>query len=738
MSSTRTSTDFREPRAARIRARVRRVRASLTRRNVKEWIYGFLPILKWLPQYDWKHSFFGDLSGGLTMAVFCVPQGIALAGITGVDPVYGLYTAIFPSFLYIFFGTSKHNALGGFAVLSLMTHSAIEKVVQSTAVPYNTTEYINRTLTPNFENGNETEFAGNETEAILNSTFYDDSSFYNGTSFIEEVTRIQWTSGLRPTEKIVVATTVLFLAGIIQILMGLLRLHYFFRCYFSEQVMSGFIVGGCVHVIFSQLGDALGIQLPKRNGPGYLYYRLLDLIELFPTLKLPTAIISALSAIFLLIGKEFLTPWLSEVFFYPVPYELILVIIGITATNFAELARRHKINVVGNIPTNFPPPSPPRLDLVPSILHHSFGIALAATAIHLTVAKVVEKRYKYKIDYGQELYALGFTSLLSSLFPVFPFTSGFARSVIGAAVGSSTQLTCFFSSLALLSVILKIGPALEYLPQCILATMIIMSQKLIFAKFYELKELWPVFKYDFTIWIASMLFTICCDIAEGILLSVGFAILTTVIRSQRPRWHYLIANADGAFRETKRKELEVVSGDPCVIRMNAPLIFTSVDRFEVAVWEGVKKWERAKTMQPVRSSQNEDRHNLDSLIDTAIRGRKSTLTSSRSSRCSLVIDCSGFPYVDYLGMVTLKSVFADLTTAGVQTCFAAPHRYLQEMFENTDFYSEVGEDRVKDTVQEAVLYLTTFHPTGAKSQETTPPPPKKYSTETIDLREKNY
>lgn len=75
-------------------------------------LLSFIPIVSWLPTYDWTHSFFGDLSGGLTMAVFSVPQGIALAGITGVPPVCGLYTAIFPSFLYIFFGTSKHNALG--------------------------------------------------------------------------------------------------------------------------------------------------------------------------------------------------------------------------------------------------------------------------------------------------------------------------------------------------------------------------------------------------------------------------------------------------------------------------------------------------------------------------------------------------------------------------------------------------------------------------------------------------
>lgn len=47
----------------------------------------------------------------------------------------------------------------------------------------------------------------------------------------------------------------------------------------------------------------------------------------------------------------------------------------------------------------------------------------------------------------QELYALGFVSILSSLFPIFPVTSGFARSVIGGAVGGSTQVSfkLFFS-----------------------------------------------------------------------------------------------------------------------------------------------------------------------------------------------------------------------------------------------------------------------------------------------------
>ncbi|VDL72499.1 unnamed protein product [Nippostrongylus brasiliensis] len=606
------------PIRARFRDGVTKVRSRLLRRRNVSKITSFLPILTWLPQYDWSRSFFGDLSGGLTMAVFSVPQGIALAGITGVPPVYGLYTAIFPSFLYIFFGTSKHNALG------------------------------------------------------------ENTLHWNGTSLIEEITTEMWTDGVSPVKEIHVATTIIFFAGCIQVLMGVFRLQYL-TTVFSEQVMSGFVVGGGVHVFFAQIGDVLGIKLPRRSGPGYLYYRICDLIENISSVHWPTMAISLSSLTFLIVGKEFISPWLSTAFHFPIPFDLVLAVVGITATNYAELSRRYHIKVLGNIPTEFPPPSLPRFDLIQYIGVNAVAIALTAVAIHLTVAKIVEKRYKYKINHGQELYALGFVGVLSSFFPVFPVTSGFARSVVGAAVGSSTQLTCLFSSLALVLVILYIGPALEYLPKCILSTMIILSQRAMFAKFGELRELWPVFKVDFTIWLMSMLLTVCFDMGEGLLLATGFAVLTTIIRMQRPKWHFLSRDSESDnFKETKKKHLEFVGGNVCVFRMDAPLIFTSIDRFTTAVWQCVKTWERSKaesfvTIDQMNSANTED------IFERKVRAAQNGIL--REDRCRLVIDCSGFPYVDYLGLTTLKTVVADLTAANVQT-----YLVVQKGEAETDWY----------------------------------------------------
>ncbi|KAF1748840.1 hypothetical protein GCK72_025307 [Caenorhabditis remanei] len=627
------------------------------------------------------------------MAVFSVPQGIALASITGVPPVYGLYTAIFPSFLYIFFGTSKHNALGGFAVLSLMTHGAIEKVMLRTATSYNATAYVNHTLDELFDKENDTIITNTTLMQILG----------NETSFVEEVTMEMWTEGVTPVKQIHVATTIIFLAGVIQVLMGVFRLQYL-TSLFSEQVMSGFVVGGGIHVFFAQIGNMLGIELPRRSGPGYLYYRIWDLIENLDNVHIPTVCISMSSFLFLVIGKEYLAPWLSSAFNYPVPYEFVLVVVGITATNYAELSRRHDVKVVGNIPTEFPPPSLPRFDLIRHIGLNAAAIAITAVAIHITVAKVVEKRYKYKINHGQELYALGFVGVLSSFFPVFPVTSGFARSVVGAAVGGSTQLTCLFSSLALVSVILFIGPALKYLPQCILSAMIIFAQKGMLEKFGELKSLWPVFKIDFAIWLMSFFLTVCYDMGEGLLMAIGFAVLTTIIRTQRPKWHFLSRDDEtDHFKETKKRDLERIQGNVCIFRMDAPLIFTSSDRFTMSVWQCVKKWERCKSESFVTIEQmNSDRSAdiFESKLKSARRRWKRDQKSD--TRCKLVIDCDGFPYVDYLGLSTLKAVYVDLKAAGVQCFFVVQKSELKRLFRATDFYEVVDESQVFNKVGDAV------------------------------------
>lgn len=106
----------------------------------------------------------------------------------------------------------------------------------------------------------------------------------------------------------------------------------------------------------------------------------------------PTAIISISSFCFMVFCREMLNVPIIRVFKIPVPYELILIIIATTATNFANLSTRYEIKVVGSIPSKLPAPSIPNFNIIPYIIINALMISIVSGAIHISVVKIVEKK----------------------------------------------------------------------------------------------------------------------------------------------------------------------------------------------------------------------------------------------------------------------------------------------------------------------------------------------------------
>lgn len=50
----------------------------------KKTLYRRLPILEWLPKYN-RNDVVGDLVAGITVGLTVIPQGLAFAGITGLE-----------------------------------------------------------------------------------------------------------------------------------------------------------------------------------------------------------------------------------------------------------------------------------------------------------------------------------------------------------------------------------------------------------------------------------------------------------------------------------------------------------------------------------------------------------------------------------------------------------------------------------------------------------------------------
>ena len=76
-------------------------------------------LLKIRDRFSWR-TFRADLLAGLTVAAVAVPQAMAYALIAGVEPRYGLYTAILMTALASIFGSSVHLINGPTNAISLV------------------------------------------------------------------------------------------------------------------------------------------------------------------------------------------------------------------------------------------------------------------------------------------------------------------------------------------------------------------------------------------------------------------------------------------------------------------------------------------------------------------------------------------------------------------------------------------------------------------------------------------
>nr|CAD7574134.1 unnamed protein product [Timema californicum] len=81
-----------------------------------------IPITKWLPKYS-RQDAIHDIIASLTVSLTVIPQGIAIAVLSGLQPQYGLYSAFMGPFVYVLFGSCKDITVGPTALLALMTQS---------------------------------------------------------------------------------------------------------------------------------------------------------------------------------------------------------------------------------------------------------------------------------------------------------------------------------------------------------------------------------------------------------------------------------------------------------------------------------------------------------------------------------------------------------------------------------------------------------------------------------------
>jgi high affinity sulfate transporter 1 len=471
-------------------------------------------------EYDLKTDLPSDLISGTMVGIMNIPQGMAYALLAGVAPVYGLYVSFFPVLLYFFFGTSRHIALGTFAVMSLM----VAKVVDSVDCTHPDFRHIDTTVSPDIMG-----FSLIHTDGY-NSTGLSDSTTE---AQVNEAKNIgQFWKEYEENCKIGVAAGLTLMAGAIQLGLGILQLG-FVSIYLSEPLTRAFTTGAAVHVFTSQVGTVLGLKLQRFSGPGKLVFTYIEIFRNIASTNLTSFLMTVICIVIIFIVKEFINPKVKAKIRIPIPIELFVVIISTVIAYYGKFHEKFQLTVVGHIPTGLRPPSVPPVEHMSNMAGDAFAVAIVGFAISVAQAKLFAKKYDYMIIDNQELLALGIVNLVSSFFNCFTSAASLSRSLVQEDSGGKTQVAGLVSCLLVLIAILLLGPLFKTLPSCTLAAIIIVALKGMFLQLADLRKLWFISKIDWAVWVVTFLATVLLDVALGLLVGVSFSLLTVIARTQR-------------------------------------------------------------------------------------------------------------------------------------------------------------------------------------------------------------
>lgn len=561
----------------------------------------FVPAMNWLVRYDRKFLP-GDALAGVIVATLLIPQAMAYALLAGLPPQVGLYAGMLPLAIYALLGSSQYLSVGPSALLSLLVLTQISAL----AAPGS----------PNY---------------------------------------------------LAFAMSTAILVGMLQIAMGVVRLGVITN-FLSHPVLSGFTSAAACLIALSQAKHLLGVKLAPTE---HLHQLLAELAYALPQTNLQTLAISTASVLLLLVFQYLLPPALKRWGRLPTKLAqslaksgpIVAVIIGTVIVAIFLRDEQHGVSIIGGIPSGLPSFAFP--DIAASEWLPLMPLALTISFIgfleNISVAKSLAAKRRQKVDSNQELLALGAANLAAGVTGGYPVSGSFARSTVNFNSGANTGLASLITVAVVGICALFLMPLFHYLPQAILAAIIIIAVTGL-IDFEMPLRLWRYNKADASALVLTFLAVLVVGVAYGILIGVASTIILYLWRTSQP--HMAIVGRvprTEHFRNVDRYDVEILP-HTLLLRIDESLYFANAKYIE------------------------------DFILCTV---------SERLELRQLVLICNAINFVDASALETLADLQAQLQEAGIELFLAEVKGPVMDQLVGTDFLEQLGEDRVFLTTQAA-------------------------------------
>ncbi|KAM5272512.1 sulfate anion transporter 1 [Ctenodactylus gundi] len=621
--------------------------------RVRALVQDLVPATHWLQQYRPREYLAGDIMSGLVIGIILVPQAIAYSLLAGLQPIYCLYTSFFANLIYFLMGTSRHVSVGIFSLLCLMVGQVVDRELQLAGFDLSQDSPGPR------DNG-----------STLNSS---------------AATPVLGSQDCgRDCYAIRVATALTLMAGIYQVLMGLLRLG-FVSAYLSQPLLDGFAMGASVTILTSQLRHLLGVRVPRHQGPGMVVSTWLSLLYNLRQANVCDVVTSAVCLAVLLAAKE-VSDRCRHRLRVPLPTELLVIVVATLASHLGQLQRRFGSSVAGDIPTGFIPPQVPDPVLMQRVALDAASLALVGSAFSISLAEMFARSHGYSVRANQELLAVGFCNVLPAFFHCFATSAALAKSLVKTATGCRTQLSSVVSAAVVLLVLLVLAPLFRDLQRSVLACVIVVSLRGALRKVRDVPRLWQVSPADALVWVATAATCVLVSVEVGLLAGVLLSLLSLVGRTQRPRAALLARIGDSAFYEDAAEfEGLVPPTGVQVFRFAGPLCYANKASFLRSLYSltgldaGHSAAKRKGRGSEAGTGKVEDPHSPSS---------SARLVPVEAGFHTVVIDCGPLLFLDAAGMATLQDLRRDYETLGVTLLLACCSPSVRDALRRGGFLGE--------------------------------------------------
>ncbi|MFL6675256.1 MAG: SulP family inorganic anion transporter [Massilia sp.] len=361
---------------------------------------------------------------------------------------------------------------------------------------------------------------------------------------------------------VVLAAQLAFMAGIVLLLCGLLRIG-FLANFFSRPVMNGFTIGSAVLIAYGQLANLLG------GPPAHPHW--------------PSALLGLGSLALLALAKNYLAPLLRGAGMPATAAEIgarlapVVVVLGSIALVQWLGPAAAGLQLTGQVPSGLPV-----LNLATSgshwwaLLQPALLIGFMVFLISMSGAQTLALKRAEKLDSNLELIGLGAANVGSALTGGFPVTGSISRSAVNFAAGANTQLASLITAALLALALVAPTGWLALLPLPALAATIIVAV-LGMLDLSTLRVAWRYDRADALALLATAGGVLALGVEAGVLVGVVLSMGALIWRASRPHIAVLgrIAGTEH-FRNIERYPAETAPS-VLLLRVDAGLFFGNVE-----------------------------------------------------------------------------------------------------------------------------------------------------------------